>query len=114
MPQGPDLAAFQMGHSLKSKKKLARCCGILWLCCLTTTQLDAQSGTAVNGYYPPNYNGAVFTGALESTAGDARQVTLVYVKGTETQRFVGRVESICGWRDRNGTAHTSEISEVPN
>jgi len=103
----------QRNAGLHNKTKLARFCGILCLFWLLAPQIGAQRGTAPNGYYPPNYSGAIFTGTLESATPDTRQVTLLYVKRADTQRFLGRVESACGWKDKDGTAHTFEISDVP-
>jgi len=75
--------------------------------------LKAQKGTAPNGYYPGEYQGAIFTGSLEAVTAENQEMTLVYTKGSKTERFVGRLESKCGWKDKTGTAHEFEAPDIP-
>jgi len=79
--------------------------------CAFSIPLVAQQGTAPNGYYPNTYAGSTFSGALEVTKGDPQQITLVYTKGTKSERFVGRLAAPCTWKSRNGASHTFENSE---
>jgi hypothetical protein len=92
---------------MKSSKSL------LIVVCLFSFPLLAQYGSAPNGYYPPGYAGSIFTGSLESAAADTQEMTLVYAKGNKTERFVGRLESACGWKDKDGTAHSFKGSDIP-
>jgi hypothetical protein len=92
---------------------MKRSLGFLSLVCLLSLPLRAQYGSAPNGYYPPNYSGSIFTGSLESAASDTQEMTLVYTKGNKTERFAGRLESACGWKDKNGTAHSFKASDIP-
>ena len=73
----------------------------------------AQKGTAPNGYYPSNYSGATFTGAIQSAVPEHEEITLVYTKGDKSEIFVGRMESPCSWEDKKGTIHTINVSEIP-
>ena len=92
---------------------MKRALGALSLVCLSSLPLRAQYGSAPNGYYPPGYTGSIFTGSLESAAADTQEMTLVYTKGNKTERFVGRLESACGWKDKDGTAHSFKASDIP-
>ena len=64
---------------------------------LATTALSmsaaAQHGTAPNNYYPDNYNGSTFTGAVTETRDD--QIVLNYTNGSKTESFAGRFETGC-------------------
>jgi len=91
-------------------KKTSRVLLIVSIFCLP---LRAQYGSAPNGYYPPNYTGSIFTGSLESATAGTQEMTLVYTKGNKTERFVGRLESACGWKDKDGTAHSFKASDIP-
>jgi hypothetical protein len=92
---------------------MRRSLGFLSLVCLFSLPLGAQYGSAPTGYYPPNYAGSIFTGSLESAAPDSQEMTLVYTKGNKTERFVGRLESACGWKDKDGVAHSFKASDIP-
>jgi hypothetical protein len=80
---------------------------------LFSMPLRAQYGSAPNGYYPPGYTGSIFTGSLESAVAGTQEMTLVYTKGNKTERFAGRLESACGWKDKDGTAHSFKASDIP-
>jgi len=80
---------------------------------LFSLPLRAQYGSAPNGYYPYNYAGSIFTGSLESAAADTQEMTLVFTKDSKSQRFAGRLESACGWKDKDGTAHSFKASDIP-
>lgn len=81
-------------------QKLTIRCGILLLALTFAMSVRAQNGTAPNGYYPPTFSGSVFTGTVESTGNDQEQITLVYKKGSKTERFVGRLKSACTWKGK--------------
>jgi hypothetical protein len=84
---------------------------ILLLSFLCASPSHSQKGTAPNGYYPPSYNGSMFTGAVEST--DAGQLTLLYASDRKQERFVGRPEAPCIWTDKAGAAHAVEVAAIP-
>jgi hypothetical protein len=80
---------------------------------LFSLSLSAQHGTAPNGYYPQNFSGSIFTGSLESATADTQEITLAYSKGNKSERFVGRLESACGWKGKDGAAHSFKADEIP-
>jgi hypothetical protein len=86
---------------------------ILMVVCISCLPLRAQHATAPNGYYPHTYSGSIFTGSLESVVPDTQEITLVYTKGSKTERFVGRLESTCSWKDKQGTVHSFTGSDLP-
>jgi len=83
------------------------------LCIIYVLPTNAQKGTAPNGYYPNTYSGATFTGVVEHGT-DPMEVALVYTHGTKSERFVGRLESECKWKGKDGTIHTNKVSELPD
>jgi hypothetical protein len=78
-----------------------------------SASLEAQHGTAPNGYYPQTFQGSIFTGSLELGAADTQEIALIYTKGSKSERFVGRFESMCGWKNKDGTAHSFKASDIP-
>ncbi|MBZ5527320.1 MAG: hypothetical protein LAN71_05380 [Acidobacteriia bacterium] len=91
---------------------MLKCCAISLIVCILSLPLKAQKGTAPAGYYPENYYGAIFTGALESAASETQEFTLVFTKGQKSERFVGRLESACAWKDKAGTLHVFNVSDL--
>lgn len=83
---------------------------ILWVC---SPWLAAQSGTAPSGYYPPTYNGSIFTGTLQAVDTNTQEITLVYTKGKKSELFVGRMESFCRWKEKGGAVHSFKASDIP-
>jgi hypothetical protein len=74
----------------------------------------AQKGTAPSGYYPSNYFGRIFTGAVEQEAGAAAdEITLVYTKGNTSEKFTGRLESKCSMLRVDGVTIDFTASELP-
>jgi hypothetical protein len=86
---------------------------VLLAICFFSLSLSAQHGTAPNGYYPQNFSGSIFTGSLESATVDTQEITLAYSKGNKSERFVGRLESACGWKGKDGAAHSFKADEIP-
>ncbi|SRR5882762_3098093 len=80
---------------------------------LIVLELNAQKSTAPNGYYPLGFSGSIFTGSLESVSTDVQELTLSYVKGKKIERFVGKLESTCAWKDKSGAAHLLGVSDFP-
>lgn len=80
---------------------------------LIALPLRAQHGTAPNGYYPKSYSGDIFTGLLEASKDDPQRFTLVYTKGTKSERFAGKLESACIWKSKDGPSHTFNPFEAP-
>lgn len=56
--------------------------------------VHAQKGTTGPGYYPVGYNGDIFTGTFVSSE-DAREIKLIYKKGSKSESFAGKIESSC-------------------
>jgi hypothetical protein len=80
--------------------------------CAVALETGAQKATAPDGYYPYAFFGTIFTGRVESGNAGTQELTLVYTKGNKTERFVGRLESPCGWKEKNGPLHTFDASEM--
>jgi hypothetical protein len=81
--------------------------------CGWSVRLAAQSGTAPSGYYPPTYNGSIFTGTLETVDADTQEIKLAYSKGSKSEHFIGRMESPCRWKEKGGPVHTFKASDIP-
>jgi hypothetical protein len=62
--------------------------------------MSAQYGTAPNNYYPENYNGSTFKGAVTDTADN--HVTLTFTNGSKTDSFTGVFETGCSVPARDG------------
>jgi len=92
---------------------MPRLASLLLIACVFSAPLEGQHGTAPNGYYPEGYAGSIFTGSLESANADTQEITLVYTKGNKSERFVGRLESACNWKDKGGAAHSLTASDIP-
>jgi hypothetical protein len=95
------------------RRKMLRPLTAILAVCIFSVPLDAQYGTASNGYYPANYNGSIFTGSVESVVADTQEITLVYTKGSKSERFVGRFESACSWKEKDGSLHSVRASDIP-
>ncbi len=91
---------------------MLRCLATILTACAFSFPLLAQKGTAPNGYYPNSYFGATFTGILQPENGDPQEITLVYTKGSKSDRFVGRLELTCSWKNKDGTVHAFSASEA--
>jgi hypothetical protein len=80
----------------------------------TVTLCGAQYGSAENGYYPPNYTGETFTGAVTSTNNETREITLCYAnpKDGKTQTFTGILEEGYSVKLKDGSLHELKPSEI--
>ena len=94
------------------KKPTASVCFVVLMVCAVALEAGAQKATAPNGYYPPGFFGTIFTGHIQSVNADTQELSLVYTKGKKTERFVGRLESPCSWKEKNGPLHTVGASEM--
>jgi hypothetical protein len=72
-----------------------------------------QKKNAPSGYYPFNYTGMTFTGRVESIDTDRQELTLLYTKRTKEERFVGRLEAPCSYKNRNGATISFGVSRIP-
>ncbi len=71
-----------------------------------------QYGTAPHGYYPADYNGAIFTGKF--VKGDTDQnVTLTYTKASKVEVFVGRLQMGCKVPTRDGSQQLMNATDFP-
>ena len=75
--------------------------------------LEAQQGTAPDGFYPNSYAGATFTGVFQPDSSDALLITLVYTRGSKSETFVGKLAATCASRDKNGSVHNFDASMIP-
>jgi len=64
---------------------------VLIIC--STGMLPGQKGSAPPGFYPGNYNGDTFTGAV--TKADPNSLTLEYRNGAKGEIFSGTIEKPC-------------------
>jgi hypothetical protein len=72
-----------------------------------------QKKNAPNGYYPYNYTGTTFTGRAESIDANRQELTLLYTKHTKEERFVGRLDAPCAYKNRNGATISFGVSRIP-
>ena len=70
----------------------------------------AQHGSAPNGYYPPNYQGATFTG--EVIEGPLNVLTARYKHGKKEEVFTGRFEAPCVVPTKDGKIGAMAASDV--
>jgi len=94
------------------KKPTASVCFVVLMVCAVASGAGAQKAKAPNGYYPQGFFGSIFTGRVESVNADTQELTLVYRKGKKTEQFVGRLESLCSLKGKNGTLQTFGVSEM--
>src|SRR5215831_1077306 len=92
---------------------MSKLASLLLIAFIFSAPLQGQHGTAPNGYYPEGYMGSTFTGSLESANLDSQEITLVYTKGNKSERFVGRLESACSWKDKGGAPHSLTATDIP-
>jgi len=70
----------------------------------------AQKGTAPNGYYPANYNGATLTGKVVQTTDDT--ITLNYVHGSKTDTFEAYATAPCNLPSTKTATQPMPLSKV--
>ena len=99
-------------HSFCLKENILKCLATILTACAFSLPLVAQKGVAPNGYYPNSYYGATFTGVLQPESGEPQEITLVYTKGSKSDRFVGKLASTCSWKNKDGSVHTFRTSEA--
>ena len=75
--------------------------------------LQAQHGTAPDGYYPLGYSGDKWTGAVTSVNDDTREITLTYTKGDKTETFTGVLKTGIKVKRRDGTETEWKPSDIP-
>jgi hypothetical protein len=75
-------------------------------CLVAVCALDAQKGTAPNGYYPATYSGDTFTGSLQPVSKDSPVFTLVYTKGGKSETFSAQLESNCKLTNKAGVTQS--------
>lgn len=75
----------------------------------------AQERTAENGYYPPTYQGATFTGTVTAIDQATGEITLSYVAPNpkKSQTFVGVLEKGYTIKYRDGSKRLLEPSNIP-
>jgi hypothetical protein len=73
---------------------------------VTVSALDAQKGTAPNGYYPASYSGDTFTGTLQPVNKDSPSFSLVYTKNGKSETFPARLESKCKLTNKAGVTQS--------
>ncbi len=82
--------------------------GLLMLALSRT--VAAQKGTAPNGYYPANYNGATFTGKVVQTTDET--ITLNYAHGSKTDTFEAYATAPCNLPSTKTTTQPMPLSKV--
>jgi len=70
----------------------------------------AQHGTAPNNYYPPDYNGSIFTGTVVRTTSDT--ITLAYTHKSKVQTFEGRALALCDLPVSKTSTSEGTLSQV--
>ena len=72
------------------RRNMLKCLATILTSFAFSLPLAAQKDTAPNGYYQNSDSGATFTGFLQPENSDPQEITLVYTKGSKSDRFVGR------------------------
>jgi hypothetical protein len=75
-------------------------------CLLANSELNAQKGTAPDGYYPSNYSGSTFTGSLQPASKDTPGFTLIYTRGGKSETFYAQLESKCKLTNKAGVTQS--------
>lgn len=66
-----------------------------------------QYGTAPNGYYPPDYDGNIFSGRVIAVDEASEQITISFEKANNSQTFVGRLQAPCAVPSKDGKRMTA-------
>ena len=75
--------------------------------------VNAQHGSAGNGYFPPGYNGDTWTGNVTSTDDTARSITLTFQSKNKTETFIGVLkDTCCKVKMADGTMKDLKVSEI--
>ena len=78
-----------------------------------TGSVNAQHGSAGNGYFPPGYNGDTWTGNVTSTDDTARSITLTFENKNKTETFTGVLkDTCCKVKMADGTMKDLKVSEI--
>lgn len=85
----------------------------LSICFLLPLLAYARHGSAENGYYPMGFHGDTWTGVVSATDDPAREITLVFTKGSKTETFIGVLEQGHKVKSSDGTPHVLKASEIP-
>ena len=86
---------------------------VLLLVVAVVAPLEAQYGTAPNGFYPETYNGSMFEGVLESVDPAKQEFTLLYRKKDKEQRFLGRLEDGCSVPNAKDKTRKMKVEDFP-
>jgi hypothetical protein len=61
-----------------------------------------QYGTAPNGYYPPNFDGNIFSGRVTAIDDASGQITISFENDSKSVTFVGRLQAPCAVPSKDG------------
>lgn len=75
--------------------------------------LQAQHGTAPNGYFPMGYAGDTWTGEVSAVNNASREITLVYNNGKKTETFVGVLQQGYKVKLKDGSLAELKLSMIP-
>jgi hypothetical protein len=74
--------------------------------------LQAQHGTAPNGYWPMGFNGDTWTGEVTAVNDDSREIALVYSGKKKTETFVGVLQQGYNAKLKDGTPVELKVSTI--
>ena len=66
-----------------------------------------QYGIAPNGYYPPNYDGNIFTGRVTAVDEVSEEITISFENGKSTETFVAHLQQACAVPSKDGKPMTA-------
>jgi len=66
-----------------------------------------QYGIAPNGYYPPHYDGNIFSGRVTAVDEASGNITISFEKDKKVETFVGHLQQGCAVPSKDGTPMTA-------
>jgi hypothetical protein len=81
----------------------------LMACLVAASGLNAQKGTAPDGYYPAGYMGSTFTGSLLPAGNNPSRFTLVFAKNGKSETFSAQLEAKCRLSNKAGVTQSFQM-----
>jgi hypothetical protein len=86
---------------------------VAFLLFLAVGGLQAQHGSAPNGYFPMGYAGDTWTGEVSAVDDASREITLVYKSSKNTETFVGVLQQGYKVKLKDGSLAELKVSTIP-
>lgn len=75
--------------------------------------LQAQHGTAANGYFPLGYAGDTWSGEVSAVNDASREITLVFNNSKKIETFVGVLQQGYKVKLKDGSLAELKVSTIP-